>query len=142
MIEVKDLHFSYGGRPILQGVSFTVEQGECVAVLGNNGAGKSTLVTCINRILRPQSGTVLVDGEDLGTMSRNALARTVSYVPQKNELSHTTVYTYIYWGGSPISAGAPPRTTTMWWSMPWTPSGFGISGCAISTSSPAARSKR
>jgi iron complex transport system ATP-binding protein len=109
MIEVKDLHFSYGGRQILQGVSFTVEQGECVAVLGNNGAGKSTLITCINRILRPQSGTVLVDGEDLGAMSRNALARTVSYVPQKNELSHATVYDavllgrkpYFRWGASP-----------------------------------------
>ena len=116
MIEVKDLHFSYGGRPILQGVSFTVEQGECVAVLGNNGAGKSTLVTCINRILRPQSGTVLVDGEDLGAMSRNALARTVSYVPQKNELSHTTVYDavllgrkpYFRWGASPEPGRSGP----------------------------------
>ena len=45
MIQVENLSFSYGSHPILRNVSFFLEQGECVAVLGNNGAGKSTLVS-------------------------------------------------------------------------------------------------
>ena len=50
MIQVENLSFSYGSHPILQNVSFTLEQGECVAVLGSNGAGKSTLISCISRL--------------------------------------------------------------------------------------------
>ena len=53
MIEVQNLSFSYGSRPILRNVSFSLERGECVAVLGNNGAGKSTLVSCISCLRRP-----------------------------------------------------------------------------------------
>ena len=61
MIQVENLSFSYGSHPILQNVSFTLEQGECVAVLGNNGAGKSTLISCISRLRKPSSGNVLID---------------------------------------------------------------------------------
>lgn len=56
MIEVQNLSFAYGSRPILQNVSFSLEQGECVAVLGNNGAGKSTLISCItSAVVIPES---------------------------------------------------------------------------------------
>lgn len=101
MIEVKDISFSYGARKVLRNVSFSMQQGECVAVLGNNGAGKSTLVTCINRILRPTGGCVEIDGRDLLRMSRNELARHVSYVAQKNELSHCTVFDAVLLGRKP-----------------------------------------
>ena len=88
MIEVQNLSFAYGSRPILQNVSFSLEQGECVAVLGNNGAGKSTLISCISRLRRPSSGSVLIDGTPVTQMTRGQQAQQISYVAQKNELAY------------------------------------------------------
>ena len=101
MIEVQNLSFSYGSRPILRNVSFSLERGECVAVLGNNGAGKSTLVSCISRLRKPSSGNVLIDGTPVSQMTRNELAQQVSYVAQKNELAHTTVFDAVLLGRKP-----------------------------------------
>ena len=107
MIEIQNLSFSYGSRPILQNASFTLEQGECVAVLGNNGAGKSTLVSCISRLRRPSSGSVLIDGVPASQMTRNELAQQVSYVAQKNELAHTTVFDAVLLGRKPHMKWGP-----------------------------------
>ena len=101
MIEVKDISFSYPDADILKGVGFTAESGEVVGLLGNNGAGKSTLVTCLNRIRKPKSGELLIDGKNAFQMSRNELARTVSYVAQKNELTHSTVFDCVLLGRKP-----------------------------------------
>ena len=90
MIEIRDISFSYPDADILKNVTFTAESGEVVGLLGNNGAGKSTLVTCLNRIRKPKSGELFIDGKNAFQMSRNELARTVSYVAQKNELTHST----------------------------------------------------
>lgn len=98
MIEVQNLSFAYGSRPILQNVSFSLEQGECVAVLGNNGAGKSTLISCISRLRRPSSGSVLIDGTPVTQMTRGQQAQQISYVAQKNELAHTTVFDAVLLG--------------------------------------------
>ena len=68
MIDVRDLHFSYGQKEILHGLSFTAESGEVIAVLGNNGAGKSTLITCINRINKPMGGEVEIYGKPIHEM--------------------------------------------------------------------------
>ena len=66
MMEVQDLSFSYRcGREILRDISFSAPTGSCLAVLGNNGAGKITLLKCFSHLLRPRSGKVLVDGEDI-----------------------------------------------------------------------------
>ena len=108
MIEVQNLSFSYGSRPILRNVSFSLERGECVAVLGNNGAGKSTLVSCISRLRKPSSGNVLIDGTPVSQMTRNELAQQVSYVAQKNELAHTTVFDAVLLGRKPHMKGGPP----------------------------------
>lgn len=101
MIDIKNLSFSYGSTPILEDVSFRVEPGQCVGILGNNGAGKSTLITCINRIRIPKSGQVLIDGQDVRTMSKNALARKVAYVAQKNEMTNATVFDCVLLGRTP-----------------------------------------
>ena len=107
MIQVESLSFSYGSHPILRNVSFSLEQGECVAVLGNNGAGKSTLVSCISRLRRPSSGSVLIDGVPVSQMTRNELAQQVSYVAQKNELAHTTVFDAVLLGRKPHMKWGP-----------------------------------
>lgn len=101
MIEIKDLSFSYGKRDILRDISFQVQPGECVGILGNNGAGKSTLITCINRIRMPKSGQVLIGGRDIHRLRRSELARKVAYVAQKNELTNATVFDCILLGRTP-----------------------------------------
>ena len=63
MIEIRDISFSYPDADILKNVTFTAEGGEVVGLLGNNGAGKSTLVTCLNRIRKPKSGELFIDGK-------------------------------------------------------------------------------
>lgn len=101
MIEIKDISFSYPDADILKGVGFTADRGQVVGLLGNNGAGKSTLVTCLNRIRKPKTGTLTIDGKNAFQMGRNELARTVSYVAQKNELTHTTVFDCVLLGRKP-----------------------------------------
>ena len=101
MIEIKDISFSYPDGDILKGVGFTAERGEVIGLLGNNGAGKSTLVTCLNRIRKPKTGSLTIDGKNAFQMSRNELARTVSYVAQKNELTHSTVFDCVLLGRKP-----------------------------------------
>ena len=64
MIEIKDISFSYPDGDILKGVGFTAERGEVVGLLGNNGAGKSTFVTCLNRIRKPKTGSLTIDGKE------------------------------------------------------------------------------
>ncbi|NEV92092.1 ABC transporter ATP-binding protein [Streptomyces tendae] len=64
VIEVTDLRKSYGGRPVVDGVSFTVEEGEIFGVLGPNGAGKTTTVECVEGLRVPDAGRVRVTGLD------------------------------------------------------------------------------
>ena len=101
MIEVKNIAFSYGKYVVLKDISFWAEAGDCVGILGNNGVGKSTLITCINKIRKPDSGSVLIDGKSVFDMSRLKLARNIAYVAQKNEMSQTTVYDAILLGRKP-----------------------------------------
>ena len=101
MIEIKELVFFYGKENVLDGVSFRAEAGDCVGIMGNNGAGKSTLITCINRIRTPQSGSIYLNGIPVSTMSRVDLARSIAYVAQKNEMSHTTVFDCVLLGRKP-----------------------------------------
>ena len=82
MLEIKDLCFSFDGAPLLTDVSLTVGRGEVVCLMGPNGAGKTTLLDCVMGFLRPSAGTVTIDGKELRSYSRPALAEKLSYVPQ------------------------------------------------------------
>ena len=66
MIEINDLGKSFGAAEVLKGVSFTVERGEVVVVLGPSGSGKSTLLRCINLLEDYQAGDIRIDGETIG----------------------------------------------------------------------------
>lgn len=74
MIEVKDIHKSFGSLHVLQGVSLTVNKGEIVAIIGKSGAGKTTLLQIIGTLDRPDSGSVSIGGTDVLNLKENALA--------------------------------------------------------------------
>lgn len=65
MISVKDLHKSFGGITVLDGISTQVERGDVVCIIGPSGSGKSTFLRCLNRLETPDSGRILLDGVDL-----------------------------------------------------------------------------
>ena len=65
LLQIENLTVNYGGIQALQGVSLTVQPGEVVTLIGANGAGKSTTLRAVSRLLRPRSGRILYDGQDI-----------------------------------------------------------------------------
>jgi iron complex transport system ATP-binding protein len=82
-LKVAGIEFSYDSFPVLSDINFTLQKGQILCVLGVNGAGKSTLIKCLNRILTPDCGAILVDSQDLFSISRNEIAKRLAYVPQR-----------------------------------------------------------
>ncbi|MBR3476091.1 MAG: ABC transporter ATP-binding protein [Candidatus Methanomethylophilaceae archaeon] len=80
-LKIKDVSFSYSSVPVLHDVSFELGGNELVSILGPNGVGKSTLIHCINKILAPTSGAVLIDGKDVSEIKLKELAKQIGYVP-------------------------------------------------------------
>jgi len=72
----------YGARGVLQGIDLALEPGVLVALVGPNGAGKSTLLRALAGLIRPTAGAVTLDGIDVATLSRAALAARIAVVPQ------------------------------------------------------------
>ncbi len=64
-LEVKDLYKSFGDTKVLKGISFELEKGQVVSVIGSSGNGKTTLIRCLNFLETPNSGTILLDGEQI-----------------------------------------------------------------------------
>ncbi|MBP8864993.1 MAG: ABC transporter ATP-binding protein [Acetobacterium sp.] len=100
-LQVDGLAFNYPCHEVLKGISFSMKRGECLAILGTNGAGKSTLLKCINKILRPQGGSVLIEKENIKDFRQVELAKKVAYVSQSNHSTATTVFDSILIGRKP-----------------------------------------
>jgi len=81
-IEFADASFTYGGEPVLEHVSFTVEPGETVALVGETGSGKSTLTKLVNRIYDVTDGRVLIDGVDVRDWQLDTLRSQISTIEQ------------------------------------------------------------
>jgi len=90
MIQVKDIHKSFGALEVLKGVNLTVEKGEIVAIVGKSGAGKTTLLQIIGTLDRPTKGRVLMDGTDVFDMKDRELAafrnRHIGFIFQFHQL--------------------------------------------------------
>ena len=82
MLKIDNLVFNYGKIQALKGVSFEVQQGEILSIVGANGAGKSTLLKCISGLLKPQSGEVSYDGEVLPRTANAVVAKGIAMVPE------------------------------------------------------------
>ncbi|MBC7334241.1 MAG: ABC transporter ATP-binding protein [Actinobacteria bacterium] len=79
---VENLTFSYDGLRVLNGVSFSVEDGNFISVLGPNGSGKSTLIKLISKVLKSYKGKIIVKGRDIKHLNEKDVARLVAVVPQ------------------------------------------------------------
>ncbi|MDX2650536.1 ABC transporter ATP-binding protein [Streptomyces sp. PA03-1a] len=101
MLEVRELVVSYGMVRALDEVSLTVDQGSITAVLGANGAGKTTLLRTVNGLVRPRSGSVLLDGTDISRLPVEEVVRLgLSHVPEgRGVITELTVHDNLRLGG-------------------------------------------
>lgn len=87
-ISIENMSFSYNPEvPVLKDINLEMEGPKFISILGPNGVGKSTLIHCINKILSPTSGNVLIDGRSVKEISIKEMARTVGYVPYSANLT-------------------------------------------------------
>ena len=90
MIEVKNIHKSFGTLEVLKGVDLTVEKGEIVSIIGKSGAGKTTLLQIIGTLDKPDSGSVVIDGVDVFALKEKELAdfrnRHIGFIFQFHQL--------------------------------------------------------
>ncbi|SEJ30569.1 iron complex transport system ATP-binding protein [Propionispira arboris] len=86
-LKLENVQCGYGNKKIIEAISFTVESGEFLCLLGPNGVGKTTLFKTILRLLKLQSGRILIDGENIAKWTQQEFAKKVGYVPQAHASS-------------------------------------------------------
>ena len=91
-------HYEGAGEPSLEDISFTVQPGETIGVIGGTGSGKTTLVNLIPRLYDTAAGTVRIDGVDVKEYDAEALRRLIGVVPQKSVLFKGTIRSNLLWG--------------------------------------------
>lgn len=73
LVRIDELHFSYDGRPVLQGINMRIPRGKVVAIMGGSGCGKTTLLRCIGGQVRANRGQIWVDGQSISTLTQSEL---------------------------------------------------------------------
>jgi len=101
ILEANGIEFRYKSKEVLKDIEFHLEKNEILSILGPNGVGKTTLLKCMNTILKPQNGTILVDREDVLKLEQKEIARRVGYVPQRCEPARLTAFDAILLGRMP-----------------------------------------
>jgi branched-chain amino acid transport system ATP-binding protein len=90
LLEVREIHVSYGNIEAISGVSISVEPGEMVAILGSNGAGKTTTLRTISGLERPRSGSIVFDGSDISRTPAHVIVnRGLCHVPEGRRIFGT-----------------------------------------------------
>ncbi|MDR0460027.1 MAG: ABC transporter ATP-binding protein [Nitrososphaerota archaeon] len=87
-VNIQGLTFSYHSTPTLNNITIELQKSEVLCIAGPNGSGKSTLLKCINKILQPQQGKILLDDQPLNKISRLETAKKIGYVPQNTPNSN------------------------------------------------------
>ncbi|PYI55083.1 ABC transporter ATP-binding protein [Paenibacillus flagellatus] len=81
-LETNRLTLSYGEQPIIENLDLSIPQGSITVLIGGNGSGKSTLLRSMARLLKPESGSVLLDGDNIARLSTREVARRLAILPQ------------------------------------------------------------
>ncbi len=84
--ELQNTNIGYTNHTVLKNVNFKIDTGQIICILGKNGAGKTTLFKTLLGVLKPLSGTVLLDGKSVADWDRKSFARKVAYIPQARSL--------------------------------------------------------
>ena len=98
-VQFEEVQFAYEERPpVLEGVSFSIKTGECVALVGPTGAGKTTIINLLHRFYDPTNGRVLIDGHDVKSIQLDSLYHQLALVPQETFLFGGTIMDNIRYG--------------------------------------------
>ena len=109
-LSARNISFAYRDAAIVDNVSLTLEPGILLGVLGVNGSGKSTLLNCLDDLLHPQSGEVVLDGTPLAGIEPRQRARVIAYVTQHSHANRSTVFETLLLGRKPYITGRPQET--------------------------------
>jgi iron complex transport system ATP-binding protein len=121
-LEVKEVSLSYNHHPVVQDLSFCLQPGELVGLIGPNGCGKTSIIKALSRVLNLRSGKITLDGKDLGLISRGQLARQIGVVPQNPALPETfSVLEVVLLGRNPhlglLRGESSHDMAVTWWAM-------------------------
>jgi len=100
------VNFAYGDEPVLRDFSLRINPGEVVALVGPSGGGKSTVIGLINRFYDPQQGRILLDGQDIRSLTQDSLKRNIALVDQETFLFNDTIRNNIRYGRPVADEGA------------------------------------
>ncbi len=104
MLRIKNMSFSYGREKILKNLSAEIKDGEFFGIIGPNGSGKTTLLKVITKILKPSSGSIMLNGEDIKKIPASQYAKSVSFLPSDIEVSFSyTVEEFVAMGRFPYT---------------------------------------
>ena len=82
LFEVKNISFDYDGEEIFSDISFSIEKGDVLCILGPNGTGKTTLIKCLNGLHEIKSGEILINGKNIKKLSFKQISKHIGYIPQ------------------------------------------------------------
>ena len=112
MIQIRDLNMDYGDGPILEHVDLHIKRGDAVTIIGGSGCGKSTLLRCVNRLVTPTSGEILIEGENILDRGADldAIRRKMGMVYQSfNLFSHLNVLENVILAPVKVAGTAPAQ---------------------------------
>ncbi len=113
-ISVDNLDFAYNGSLVLKNISHSFDEGKLISIVGPNGSGKSTLLKCLNRILEPKNGSILLEEKNLKNFKSQELAKKIAYVPQSEQfIFPITVFDTVLMGRKPHIQWSPGKKDIM-----------------------------
>ncbi|MEO6633756.1 MAG: ABC transporter ATP-binding protein, partial [Mucilaginibacter sp.] len=102
-LEFKNVSFAYGERQVLNNVNFTIPKGKTVALVGPSGGGKSTLMDLVPHFMEPQSGKILIDGENINNYTSHSLRALLGVVNQESILFNDSIFNNIAFGKTDVT---------------------------------------
>ncbi len=101
MVQIINLSCGYGSKIVLYDISFNINRGEFLGIIGPNGSGKTTLLRAISRVIAPIKGEIFIEGRDVRTIPAKELARGIAVVSQTSPLNQMTVEEFVLLGRVP-----------------------------------------